>query len=78
MPGIHEAHGFQMERQEEAEVEEKRKGAGGSKASGKPELWITSDCLVNWARSLICSAGLPVDNVPGLKKCNTVPVIIRK
>lgn len=78
VPGIRETHGFQMERQEEAEVEEKRKWVGESKASRKPELWITSACLVNWARSLTCSAGLPVDNVPGLKKCNTVPVIIRK
>lgn len=84
MPGIHEAHGFQMEGPEGEEAEEERKEGGRMKGKQKPELWITSDSLVTWARSPICSASLPFDNVPGLKRCRscvrpheTVQVIIR-
>lgn len=55
------------------------------KGKGEPELWITSACLMNWARPPICSADLPSDKAPGLRKrgsyarpWETVPAIIRK
>ena len=77
MSGVHKAHGFQMERPEGKEGEAQRKEGERIKGQGKPELWITSDSLVNQARSLICSASLPLDTVPGLKECSSVRVLLR-
>lgn len=76
MSGIHEAHGFQMERPEGKEVEAQRKEGERLKGQGQPELWITPARLANPAGSLICSASLPFDSVPGLEECSGVHALL--
>lgn len=67
VPGIHEAHSFQMGRPEEEEAEEQRKEGGRMK--GRGSLNSGSLCLPREpGQPLMCSAGLPSDGVPGPKK----------